>query len=139
MFFRRQRPRTYTFAERVEMLREAGFRIQETAGKTLAMRDSCAAVIEDGPRIGSVGWIIGNEMAELVDGGNQKYWRTPSGVREAALAAQLQALHAFAEDLREALDLTSLYNESLGTVNAAHAYDRVVDRDQGVPKRAWER
>jgi hypothetical protein len=31
-----------------------------------------------------------------------------------------------------------LYNESLGTVSTFYLYDRVQDRDRGVPKRAWE-
>jgi hypothetical protein len=74
-----------------------------------------------------------------VDAGFQKYWLAPSGARAAATAEQLKALHNFEEDLREALGLVSLYNESLGTVNGLHLYDRVKDRDLGVPKRAWER
>jgi hypothetical protein len=40
--------------------------------------------------------------------------------------------------LREGLGLTSLYNEALGTVSTQYLYDRVKDRDHGVPKRAWE-
>ena len=47
-----------------------------------------------------------------------------------ALASQLQALHAFDEDLREALGLTSLYNVSLGTTADEHLYDRLEDRDE---------
>ena len=31
-----------------------------------------------------------------------------------------------------------LYNESLGTVSTFYLYDRVKDRDKGVPKRVWE-
>jgi hypothetical protein len=34
--------------------------------------------------------------------------------------------------------MESLYNESLGTVSTFYMYDRVKDRDRGVPKRAWE-
>jgi hypothetical protein len=40
--------------------------------------------------------------------------------------------------LKEALGLTSLYNEGLGTTSNAHLYDRVEDRDHGVPTRPWE-
>ena len=62
----------------------------------------------------------------------------------AARADQLKALHAFEEDLKEGLGLTSLYNTSLGTVSALHLYDRVVGRDleraqkSPVP-RPWDR
>ena len=56
----------------------------------------------------------------------------------AALASELKAVHAFQEDLREALGLVSLYNESLGTVSTEYLYDRVQGRDRGVPKRPWE-
>ena len=34
--------------------------------------------------------------------------------------------------------MESLYNESLGTVSTFYNYDRLKDRDRGVPKRAWE-
>ena len=54
------------------------------------------------------------------------------------MAGELQAIHEFQEDLREALGMDSLYNESLGTVYTFYQYDRVKDRDRGVPKRAWE-
>ncbi|HEU5399797.1 MAG TPA: hypothetical protein VFU86_00495, partial [Terriglobales bacterium] len=52
-----------------------------------------------------------------------------------------KALHSFTEELKEALGLTSLYNESLGTVSESYHYDRVKDRDlpeQSRPKRPWE-
>jgi hypothetical protein len=54
------------------------------------------------------------------------------------LADELKALHNFEEDLREGLGEDSLYNESLGTVSTFYLYDRVKDRDAGVPKRVWE-
>ena len=77
-------------------------------------------------------------IATLVDGGYQKFFQTPSGKRKPALAEDLKTVHAFQEDLRESLGMTSLYNESLGTVSNRYLYDRVQDRDRGVPKRAWE-
>lgn len=64
---------------------------------------------------------------------------TPTGKELPALAPQLQALHAFDEDLREALGLTSLYNVSLGTTTDEHLYDRVEDRDKPVHPRPWEK
>jgi hypothetical protein len=49
-------------------------------------------------------------MARLVDVGFQKFWRTPEGNDTPVLAEDLSQLHAFEEDLREALGLVSLYN-----------------------------
>ena len=138
MFFRREKVKVLSFAGHLDALRAAGFTVQEPgSGKSVAIRGGCAAVIEEGPHLAGLGWLVGNEIAELVDAGYQKYWRTPSEVRQPARADQLQQLHAFEEDLREELGLTSLYNESLGTVNASHMYDRIVDRDRGVPRRPW--
>ncbi len=81
---------------------------------------------------------MGDEVGYLVDGGFQKFFRTVSGRERPATAEDLKVLHDFEEDLRESLGLTSLYNESLGTVSTYYLYDRVKDRDHGVPKRAWE-
>jgi hypothetical protein len=59
-------------------------------------------------------------------------------MRIPATAEELGELHDFEEDLKERLGQESYYNESLGTVSAYYQYDRVKDRDRGVPKRAWE-
>ena len=58
-----------------------------------------------------------------------------------ATADHLKALQQFAEELKEALGLPSLYNESLGTVSDSYQYDRIKDRDQPEverPRRPWE-
>lgn len=73
-----------------------------------------------------------------MDGGFQKFWRVGNARKAPALASQLRALHAFEEDLREALGLESLYNTSLGTTNDLHQYDRVEGRDQGVSVHPWQ-
>ena len=88
--------------------------------------------------LGRAGALIGSEIGALVDGGYQKFFRTLAGRKRPALADDLKALHDFEEDLKEALGQTSLYNESLGTVSTLYQYDRVKDRDRGVPKRVWE-
>jgi len=89
--------------------------------------------------IGKPGLLLGDEIAELVNAGYQMFLRTPSGREAPALAPHLKTLHAFDEDLREGLGLTSLYNLSLGTTSDAHMYDRVTDRDQGPRSRPWEK
>jgi hypothetical protein len=142
MFFRRPRTKELTFTERLEAAKSAGFEVQPQAGCWLVRRDGVSAVLEDAggaPRIGErAGIALGGEIGALVDGGYQKFFQTPSGKCKPALAAELNAIHNFQEDLREALGMQSLYNESLGTVSTFYQYDRLKDRDRGVPKRAWE-
>jgi hypothetical protein len=143
MFFRRERPQQPTFSARLERLRTAGFDVRPAAGgATRAVRGECAIDLkeENGePRaVSPAGILIGGEIAALVDGGYQKFFRTPPGRKRPALAEELRALHHFEEDLHQALGQKSLYNESLGTVSTLYLYDRVKDRDRGVPKRVWE-
>jgi hypothetical protein len=141
MFFRREKPPEVTFAERLERLKRAGYTVQQPeAGKAVLVRDGFAVLVENEtrgkPRIRRAGYIVGREIGELVDLGYQKEWRTRSGVREPALATQLKTLHHFLEDVREQLALPSFYNESLGTVNDAHHYDRLAGREGALPQRA---
>jgi hypothetical protein len=124
-------------------LRKAGFSVTPAgSGRVMVSRDCCAAVLEDspdGPRVAErAGILMAGGIGKLVDGGYQKFFLAPGGRKKPALASELKALHAFQEDLREALGLTSLYNESLGTVSTEYLYDRVQDRDRGVPRRPWE-
>ncbi len=143
MFFRRERPKNPTFQERLENVRKVGFSVTPQAGGLIRVsRDNCAVDLKE--ENGTVhlhdraGILVGSEIGMLVDGGYQKFFRTASGKQKPALAEELKALHDFEEDLKEALGEESLYNESLGTVSTFYLYDRVKDRDRGVPKRAWE-
>ncbi|HEY3837939.1 MAG TPA: hypothetical protein VGL72_15260 [Bryobacteraceae bacterium] len=144
MFFRRQQPKAKTFDDYMNQARSAGFTVERMGGGRVRIsRDGAATVVEgteDGtPRFTErAGVMMGQEIASLVDGGYQKFMATPLGKRRPALASDLNLIHNFQEDLREALGLTSLYNESLGTVSNKYLYDRVVDRDRGVPVRPWE-
>lgn len=143
MFFRRERPKNPTFQERIENLRRIGFTAAPApGGATRVSRANLAVDLreESGSvqRAGDAGVMVGNEIGVLVDGGFQKFFRTPSGVERPALAEDLRALHDFDEDLKEGLGKESLYNESLGTVSTYYLYDRVKDRDRGVPRRVWE-
>jgi hypothetical protein len=143
MFFRRTPPQAITFDQRLEALRRAGFTVSDApGGRVMVLREGCAAVLED--RDGSpqvverAGILLDGGIAKLVDGGFQKFFLAPDGRKKPALAAELKAVHKFQEDLREALGMVSLYNESLGTVSTRYLYDRVQDRDRGGPKRPWD-
>jgi|SRR5580704_4787371 hypothetical protein len=144
MFFRREHPKEITFDQRMEDLRKAGFTVTPTGGsRVMVSRDSYAAVLENVPGapprvVDPAGILMAGGIGKLVDGGFQKFFLAPGGQKKPALASELKAVHAFQEDLREALGLVSLYNESLGTVSTEYLYDRVQDRDRGVPKRPWE-
>jgi len=142
MFFRRDRATNPTFADRMENLRKAGLTVTPISGGGMrASKGECGVDLkEDGAsvHVGSAGILMGDEIGALVDGGYQKFFRTPHGKSKPAVADDLKALHSFEEDVKEALGQESLYNESLGTVSTYYLYDRVKDRDAGVPKRVWE-
>lgn len=144
MFFRRERPKNPTFADRLDALRKAGFTVgaPQAGGTVRVVRDNCGIDLKEAggtvESVGRAGIVMGPEIGALVDGGFQKFFQTPSGKRKPALAEELKALHEFEEDLKEGLGQESYYNESLGTVSTVYLYDRVKDRDRGVPKRAWE-
>jgi hypothetical protein len=144
MFFRRERPKTVTFSDRLDNLRKAGFTVTSVPnGAYRVVRGICAVDIKEGTAAnadisGRAGILMGSEIGVLIDGGYQKWFQTPTGKKKPALASDLVAMHEFEEDLKEGLGQTSLYNEALGTVSTLYLYDRVKDRDAGVPKRAWE-
>ena len=143
MFFRRERPKIPTAQERLDQLKTYGYTVSQAAGGGFRVTRGSYAV-DITPKAGDLhiaeraGILLNGEIARLVDGGYQKFFRAASGKTKPALAEDLRALHDFEEDLKEALGQTSLYNESLGTVSTFYLYDRVEDRDRGVPKRAWE-
>src|SRR4051794_37138925 len=138
MFFRREKPRAVTFSDRLDRLKAHGFTVQSVSGGTRVSKHGCTAVLTDRgdetPAIGKAGITVGNEVGQLVNGGYQQFFVTPSGRKLPALAQQLRALHDFQEDLKEGLGLESLYNTSLGTISEQHLYDRVENRDSGLKK-----
>ena len=144
MFFRHKAAEKPKFADDLAKARAAGFAVEELAGgRVRVSRNGIAAEIEDvpgcPPRIAHrAGVTMGGEIATLVDGGYQKFLQTPGGKRRPALADDLKSIHAFQEDLREALGLVSLYNQSLGTVSDQYIYDRVEERDRNEPKEPWK-
>ena len=86
------------------------------------------------------GYLIGGEIARLVDKGYQKFLKTTK-TEIPASADHLKAIHNFSEELKEATGSISLYNEGLGTVSDRYMYDRVTHRDEpetARPVRPWE-
>src|SRR5437764_923173 len=98
MFFRRHRPKEITFEERLQSLRDAGFKVEVMPdGHIMVSRNCCAAVLENPPGgpprvVQRAGILLSGEIATLVDGGFQKFFLTPSGKRKPALAAELSAV-----------------------------------------------
>lgn len=143
MFFRREKPRQWTFEDRIANLKQLGFESKpQSGGKVRVTRKGYGAIVEDAGegkvKLDNAGVIVRDEIAHLVHGGYQMFLRTPSGRELPALASQLKALHDFDEDLREGLGLTSLYNLSLGTTADDHLYDRLCERDEPSAPRPWE-
>jgi hypothetical protein len=139
-------PRTYE--EALAWLRDNGFDITDAPGTTVRAflrKYNVAAAIEktadDGVKIFAYpGYLIGSEISKLVNRGYQQFLKTSKN-EVPATADQLKAVQTFSEELKQALNLPSLYNESLGTVSEAYQYDRVQDRDKPTverPKRPWE-
>jgi hypothetical protein len=137
-----------TYEEALDYLREHGFDIQEapgTNGRVFLRKYSVAAAIQKAPDGGVKifaypGYLIGSEISKLVNRGYQQFLKTSKNELPAT-ADHLKALHSFAEELKVALGLPSLYNESLGTVSESYQYDRIEDRDKPTvdrPKRPWE-
>jgi hypothetical protein len=137
-----------TFEDAVTWLREHGFDVLEapgTSGRVFVKKYNVSAAIQKtddgGIKIFAYpGYLVGSEISKLVNKGYQQFLKT-SKAEIAATADHLKALHSFSEELKEALGIPSLYNESLGTISEAYQYDRIVDRDKPVAdrkKRPWE-
>jgi len=137
-----------TYEEAVGWLRDHGFDLTEAPGthdRVFLRKYNVSAAIQkatgDGVKIFAYpGYLVGSEISKLVNRGYQQFLKT-SKTEVPATADHLKALHSFAEELKVALGLPSLYNESLGTVSESYHYDRIVDRDKPAverPKRPWE-
>jgi hypothetical protein len=137
-----------TYEDAVQFLRDHGFDLIEapgTPGRVFVRKYNVSAAIQkdgdDGVKIFAYpGYLIGGEISKLINRGYQQVLKT-SKTEVAATADHLKSLQQFSEELKEALGLPSLYNESLGTVSESYQYDRIKDRDQPVvdrPKRPWE-
>jgi hypothetical protein len=142
MLFRREKPKVPSFAERVDLLKHAGFATETmTDGRVKIAKNGIGAIIGDEgknqPQIEQAGVLVGSEVATLLNRGFQMFLEAPSGTRIPATAEQLKALHEFEDDVKDALGLTNLYNTSLGTTSRRHMYDRVFKRDIGAQPKPW--
>ena len=134
-----------TYEESLAWLRDHGFDTTDAPGTTARVflrKYNVSAAIEktreDGVKIFAYpGCLIGSEISKLVNRGYQQFLKTSKN-EVPATAEQLKNLQMFSEELKDALNLPSLYNESLGTVSESYQYDRVEDRDKPTvdrPKR----
>ena len=143
-----------SFDEVQASLRTLGFDVQQVPGvanQIMARKYGAGAILIQAPvakkaqEIAVVcgerpGHMLGGEVATLLDRGYQKFWKS-SRLELPATADSLQAVHRFAEELREVIGEPSLYNESLGTTSDSYLYDRVKGRDLPLAERptpAWE-
>ncbi len=123
----------HTYEDAVGWLREHGFDLIDAPGtqnRVFLRKYNVSAAIQKtddgGAKIFAYpGYQIGGEISKEVP----------------ATADHLKALHQFSEELKEALGIPSLYNESLGTVSESYQYDRIENRDKPEverPKRPWQ-
>jgi len=137
-----------TYEEALAWLRDHGFDITDAPGtnaRVFLRKYNVSAAIQKGPDDAAKifaypGYLIGSEISKLINRGYQQFLKT-SKTEIPATADHLKALQSFSEELKEALGLPSLYNESLGTVSESYHYDRIENRDKAPvdrPKRPWE-
>src|SRR6516165_1743952 len=116
-----------TYEEALAWLRDNGFDVTDapgTNGRVFLRKYNVSAAIQKNPDdtvkiFAYPGYLIGSEISKLVNRGYQQFLKT-SKQEVPATADQLKALHQFSEELKEALGLPSLYNESLGTVSESY-------------------
>jgi hypothetical protein len=142
--------RTPDFDQMLEILRAHEFEVEQYAGVQggyLVSKYGAGALlvaaegkdvpveIAEGP-----GWLVGGEVAVLLDRGYQKFMKT-SKFELPASATQLQGVHLFSEELNQLTGGTSLYNQSLGTTSDVYEYDRLKGREaeEAGGERPWER
>jgi hypothetical protein len=135
MFSRRERPKAPSFAERIGLLKQAGFSAETLPdGRVKIVKNGVGAIVGDEgknqPQFERAGILAGSEIATLLNRGYQMFLETPGGRRIPATATELKALHEFEEDVRAALGMVDLYNTALGTTSPKHEYDRVYKRDK---------
>lgn len=137
------------FDQTLEILRAHSFDVApcaEVAGGVLVSKRGAGAVLmaatdKGAPAAFAVrpGVLAGGQVARLLDRGYQKFIKTTQFELPAS-AGQLQAIHLFAEELKQLTGAINLYNESLGSTSDLYVYDRLKGREaaQYAPLRPWE-
>lgn len=132
-----------TFDDVLAVVRNQSFDVQVTpegatsrpkmrAGTVRVSKYGCAAEIAAGDGapvmiVSRPGWVLGGEIARVLDRGYQKFLKTAK-LEIPATADHLRAIHQFARELDAATGETELYNEALGTTSDVYLYDRVAGR-----------
>ena len=145
----RRKSRNPNFDQTLELLRAQGFEVCPYAGMAegeLATKHGVGAVLVPAPKTKdpdsptaalaiAPGVMVRGEVARLLDRGYQKFIKS-SQYELPATAQQLQAVHAFSEELKQLTGATSLYNEALGTTSDVYRYDRLKGREADDPEPA---
>jgi hypothetical protein len=136
------RSRTWSFDQVLQTLRAHSFNVapwDEVAGGALVTKHGVGAVLvaaadKGAPAAFAVrpGALLGDQVAQLVDRGYQKFLKT-AHVELPATASQLHAIHLFSEELKQVTGAIELYNESLGTTSDLYLYDRLQGRKDTLP------
>jgi hypothetical protein len=142
-----------SFDSTIELARAHGFDIAPypgVPGGTLIAKHGVGAVAvalpksadPDGAGVAfavAPGVLVRGEVSRLLDRGYQKFIKT-SQYELPATASQLQAIHAFSEELKQLAGAVSLYNESLGTTSDVYRYDRLAGREdeRQAPAQPWQ-
>lgn len=138
----KQRSRHPNFDQTLELLRAHGFDVTDFAGievGKLIGKHGAGAVLVPSPEASPSddvsafcaippGIVMNGEVARLLDRGYQKFIKS-SQFELPATATELQAIHAFSEELKQLIGVESLYNESLGTTSDVYRYDRLMGRE----------
>jgi len=124
------------FEQTISQLTAHGFEAApyaQIAGAMLVTKHGAGAVMVAAPGAPAAfaigpGIVVRGEVGRLLDRGYQKFIKT-SQFEIPATATQLQAIHAFSEELKQVSGSISLYNESLGTTSDLYQYDRLDGRE----------
>jgi len=149
----KRNPSHPNFEQALDLLRTHAFEVTSYAGVSdgrLVSKHGAGAVLVPARRsedpedaaaayVVHPGYVVRGEVARLLDRGYQKFIKT-SQYEFPATAGQLQAIHAFSEELKQLIGAVSLYNESLGTISDVYRYDRLMGReaDDPAPAQPWE-
>ena len=128
------------FEQTVSQLNAHGFEASTyapIAGAMLVTKHGAGAVLVAAPGAPAAfavgpGIVVRGEVGRLLDRGYQKFIKT-SQYEIPATATQLQAIHAFSEELKQVTGAIDLYNESLGTISDLYLYDRLQGREDAPP------